>query len=158
MVISPTQTHTWSWFKSRIIIIGFFLLNSWNLNILPHPGYDFTPRVLSPFSEICALTLALKQLLHERALQYCKLIWLALWHLHKGTKHLKKLQYQILWTRPGKRTEKRIKDTLSMCDSQLIEWNCSEPVLLLQLLQNMHFVISVTRNKKISIVTEKNFV
>lgn len=73
-VISPTQTHTWSRFKSRIIIIGFFLLNSWNLNILPHPGYDFAPRVLAPFSEICALSLAQKQLLHARALQYCKLI------------------------------------------------------------------------------------
>lgn len=43
-IISPTQTHTWSWFKSRIKIIGSFLLNSWNLNIMPHPGYDFTPR------------------------------------------------------------------------------------------------------------------
>lgn len=56
MVISPTQTHTWSWIKRRIIIIGFFLLNSWNLNILPHPGYDRTPWELSFFRNVLSHT------------------------------------------------------------------------------------------------------
>lgn len=54
MVIPPTQTHTRSRFKSRIIIIAFFLLNSWNLHILPHPGYEFSLRELPPFPEICS--------------------------------------------------------------------------------------------------------
>lgn len=55
-IVSPTQTHTRPWFKSRIIIIGFFLLNSWNLNILPHPGYDLTPRSLSLFRKLLSHT------------------------------------------------------------------------------------------------------
>lgn len=51
ILIAPTQTHTRSWFKRRIIIIGLFLLYSWNLNILPHSGSDFTSPVVSPFQK-----------------------------------------------------------------------------------------------------------
>lgn len=58
-----------------------------------------------------------------------------------------KLQDQILLTRPGTR-KKELKDTSSMCHSQLIEWNCIEPVSLLRPPQNMQVIISMTGSKK----------
>lgn len=63
----------------------------------------FHALVLSPFSEIPCLKLAQKQFLPARALRYCQLIWLALWHLQTR----EKLQDQILLTRPGTRKKKK---------------------------------------------------
>lgn len=55
----------------------------------------FQALVLSPFSDIPSLKLAQQQFLPRRALRYCQLIWLALWHLQKATRHVKNFRIKF---------------------------------------------------------------